>query len=80
MFHLAETTIAEVHAAYRTGEMSCRGLAEWYLGRIDAYDRHGPTINSIITVNPRVLEDADELDTAFTARGLTGPLHGAPDE
>lgn len=78
MFHLLETTIAEAHAAYLTGEISCRRLTEWYLKRIDAYDRRGPEINSIITKNPRALDEADDLDTAFKARGLTGPLHGIP--
>jgi Asp-tRNA(Asn)/Glu-tRNA(Gln) amidotransferase A subunit family amidase len=77
-FRLHETTIAAIHSAYRTNQITCRQLTEWYLKRIDAYDSDGPTLNSIITVNPDALDAADALDTAFAERGLTGPLHGIP--
>src|SRR6185503_11263885 len=45
---------------------------------IAAYDKSGPTINAILTLNPRALEDADKLDAAFKASGFVGPLHGIP--
>ena len=35
-------------------------------------------LNSVITVNPRALEDADRLDARFKQAGLVGPLHGIP--
>ena len=53
-------------------------MVELYLNRIAAYDRNGPEINSIITVNPQALEDADRLDRDLGNNGLTGPLHGVP--
>ena len=77
-FDLTETTISAIHDGYRTGRLTCRQLVESYLARIEAYDRNGPAINSIISVNPRALEEADALDAAFRTRGLTGPLHGVP--
>jgi amidase len=77
-FRLQETTVAAIHSAYLAGEITCRQLTEWYLKRIDAYDLNGPAINSIVTVNPNALEEADALDAAFAERGLTGPLHGIP--
>ncbi|MFN3890544.1 MAG: amidase [Beijerinckiaceae bacterium] len=77
-FQLAETTISDIHAAYESGRLTCRQLVESYLARIEAYDRSGPKINSIISTNPHALEEADALDAAFRARGLTGPLHGVP--
>jgi Asp-tRNA(Asn)/Glu-tRNA(Gln) amidotransferase A subunit family amidase len=49
-----------------------------YLDRIDAYDQKGPTINSIITLNKKALEEADKLDAAFRQSGFVGPLHGIP--
>jgi Asp-tRNA(Asn)/Glu-tRNA(Gln) amidotransferase A subunit family amidase len=49
-----------------------------YLDRIEAYDRKGPSINSIQVVNPEALEEADKLDAAFKRSGLVGPLHGIP--
>lgn len=77
-FQLAETTIADIHSAYESGRLTVRQLVESYLARIEAYDRAGPNINSVISINPRALEEADALDAAFRARGLTGPLHGVP--
>ena len=77
-FQLAETTIADIHSAYESGRLTCRQLVESYLARIEAYDRSGPKINSIISTNPHALEEADALDAAFREKGLTGPLHGIP--
>ncbi len=68
-FQLAETTIADIHAAYESGRLTCRQLVESYLARIEAYDRSGPKINSIISTNPRALEEADALDAAFANAG-----------
>lgn len=77
-FHLEETTIAEIHAAFAAGVLSARRLVEHYLNRIEAYDRNGPKVNSIITVNPHALEDAEKLDHAWERTGVVGPLHGIP--
>ena len=77
-FQIMETTIDDVHAAYKSGRLTARTLAQEYVNRIDAFDKHGPTINSIITLNPRALEDADRLDAAYRKSGLVGPLHGIP--
>jgi Asp-tRNA(Asn)/Glu-tRNA(Gln) amidotransferase A subunit family amidase len=73
-----ETSIAEVHEAMAAGDVTARQLVEYYLARIDAYDKQGPAINSIITINPNALQRADELDRAYRRDGLTGPLHGIP--
>ena len=48
-FRLEETTIATIHSALRAGEVTCVGLLDAYLARIDAYDRNGPALNSIGT-------------------------------
>jgi Asp-tRNA(Asn)/Glu-tRNA(Gln) amidotransferase A subunit family amidase len=77
-FHLQDATIKDVHAAYKAGTLTARQLTQLYLNRIQAYDKQGPTINSIITVNPKALEDADRLDSALKASGFAGPLHGIP--
>ncbi len=77
-FDVLETTIADVHAAYRSGALTARKLVEIYFGRIDAYDKKGPKINSLISLNPRALEEADRLDAAYQASGPVGALHGIP--
>jgi amidase len=76
---LAETTIADVHRAFRAKELTARQLVEWYLNRIEAYNHQGPGLNAVITVNPRALDEADRLDAEFKKTGrLTGELHGVP--
>lgn len=77
-FQLEEATIDQVHNAMRAGTLSCRSLVERYLRRIDAYDKRGPSINSIILVNPDALATASELDRRFARSGFTGPLHCVP--
>src|SRR5215470_5305770 len=77
-FNVLETTIDDIHAAYKAGRLTSRQLVELYLDRIERYDKKGPAINAIITMNGKALEDADRLDAAFRASGLVGPLHGIP--
>lgn len=73
-----ELTISAIHAAMNNGTLTARELVEAYLARIDAYDRHGPALNAIITINPNALARADALDAEFARGGLSGPLHGIP--
>ena len=77
-FDVMETTIEDVHKAYSSGQLSARQLTQVYLDRIEAYDKNGPKINCVITVNPKALEEADALDAAFKKSGFVGPLHGIP--
>ncbi len=77
-FRVEEATIAEIHAAFRAGRLTCRGLVEQYQRRIAAYDKNGPAINALVTLNPRVLAEADALDQRFKAGGPVGPLHCIP--
>ena len=77
-FEVMEATIEGIHEAYDSGRLTSRQLVQLYLDRIEAYDQKGPQINSIITINPKALEDADRLDAAFRSSGRVGPLHGIP--
>ena len=77
-FHLLEATIDSVHAAMGAGQLTCRQLVQLYIDRINAYDQRGPALNSIQTLNPAALEEADRRDAALRASGRTGPLHGIP--
>ena len=73
-FEVDEATIAQVHDAMREHRLTCHGLVEAYLRRINAYDKNGPAINAIVTINPDAIKEADELDRRFAQSGLTGPL------
>lgn len=75
---LEETTIAQLQAAYASDQLTCLEVTEWYLRRIEAYDRAGPQLNSVITVNPDVLRQASAMDAALEAGEPLGPLHGVP--
>jgi Asp-tRNA(Asn)/Glu-tRNA(Gln) amidotransferase A subunit family amidase len=75
---LLEITIDGVHDAMRGGRLTARALVEFYLARIDAYDKNGPSINSVISLNPDALKEADALDAAFQKSGPVGSLHGIP--
>lgn len=78
-FDVVEASIADIHSAYQSGRMTARQLVQSYLDRIAAYDKSGPGINALISLNPRALEEADRLDKAFASSGslnFVGPLHG----
>ena len=78
LFRVDEATIAQIHEAMEAGDLRARDLVEAYLARIEEYDRRGPALNALVTVNRHALTRAAELDAAFAKRGLTGPLHGIP--
>jgi Asp-tRNA(Asn)/Glu-tRNA(Gln) amidotransferase A subunit family amidase len=77
-FDVVEATIAQVHDAMKAGRLTCGELVGRYRKRIEAYDKNGPAINSIVVVNPDVEKEAAELDRRFGRSGLTGPLHCVP--
>ena len=77
-FKLEEATIASVHLAMEKGLITCSQLIEMYIKRIQDYDKQGPSLNSVIMINPNALKIADELDKQFKESGLTGSLHGIP--
>ena len=73
-----EATLSDIRQAFEAGELSRSELVRIYLDRIEALDRGGPAINSIISINPKAIEDAKELDSARAASGPKGLLHGVP--
>jgi amidase len=77
-FDLEETTIADLQHKMTTGEETSHSIVQKYLARIDAIDRRGPSLHSVIEVNPDALAIADALDAERKAKGPRGPLHGIP--
>jgi amidase len=74
---LTTATIADLQAAFRAG-LTAETLTAAYLSRIEAYDKKGPAINSVITLNPRALDEARARDSERRAGKVRGPLHGIP--
>jgi amidase len=77
-FNILEATIDDLHGAYRSGSVTCREVVQAYLDRIEKFDKHGPVINALITVNSEALREAERLDAAYKASGPVGSLHGIP--
>jgi Asp-tRNA(Asn)/Glu-tRNA(Gln) amidotransferase A subunit family amidase len=76
---IEEATIANLQAAYMAGRTTVRAVTQAHLDRIAVYDKRGPLINSLITVNSHALDEADRLDAALRTTGeAVGPLHGIP--
>src|ERR1700687_421451 len=78
-FRFQEATIASIHAALAAGELTCTQLTRLYLDRIAAYDMQGPALHAIITVNPKAMEIAAEMDRSYrTKPASAGSLHCIP--
>jgi amidase len=74
-FQVIETTIVDTQTAIREGKVTCRQLVEIYLNRIRVYDQ--PTrLNTVVTLNPTALEDADRLDEEFARTHKLRRLQG----
>jgi amidase len=76
--NLETATVADLQAAFTSGTLTSEKLTTAYLARIDAYDKQGPKINSVITLNPKALAEARILDAERKAGKIRGPLHGIP--
>ena len=77
-FALDEATLADLQSAMASGRMTAHSVTQQYLDRIHALDRTGPTLRSIIEINPDALSIADTLDRERKAGRVRGPLHGIP--
>ena len=60
------------------GSVTSESLVRTYLDRIEALDRRGPEIRSILTLNPDALAQARALDAELRQAGARSPLHGIP--
>lgn len=77
-FDLQTATIEDINKAFDAGALTSEKLLQLYLNRIEAYDKKGPKINSIITLQPQALELARALDQERKEKGPRSKLHGVP--
>jgi len=77
-FEFDEKTIDDFERGFQSGELTSRSVTEKYLARIQEIDKSGPTVNSVIEVNPDALQIAEALDQERKSKGARGPLHGIP--
>ena len=71
-------TIADINRAFDAGALTSEKLVQLCLARIQAYDRQGPSLHAVLTLNPKALETARALDAERKLRGPRSPLHGVP--
>jgi amidase len=78
LYDVMEKGVTDLQDAMTRGDVTSKELVAAYLARIAAYDRGGPALNAMITLNPAALEQADALDRERAQKGPRGPLHGIP--
>lgn len=75
---LSELSITKAQALMQQGELSSEALVNYYLQRIAAIDKAGPSLNAVVQLNTHAIADARRLDKERLATGSRGPLHGIP--
>jgi amidase len=75
---LVHGSVAAIGSALRARKVSAAEMAAWYLARVAAFDRAGPALNAVRTVNPLALEEAKRADDELAKDRDRGPLHGIP--
>ncbi|MGG1949187.1 amidase [Trinickia sp. NRRL B-1857] len=78
IYDVTEKSVQQLHAALSSGQVTASQLVQGYIDRIDAFDRGGPRLNSVVVLNPSALDEAAALDAERSAKGMRGPLHGIP--
>jgi amidase len=71
-------TIADLDRAFDSGALTAERLVQLCLARIEAYDRQGPSLRAVLTLNPKALDTARALDAERKTKGRRSPLHGIP--
>jgi amidase len=75
---LEQQSIGTLCQLLQDGDLTALELCQFYLERIENYDFHGPQLNSVIELNPDVLNLAEILDIERSKKISRGPLHGIP--
>ena len=77
-FELEEETIGSLREKLTSGKYTSEQLVQLYLQRIEAVDKNGPQLNSVIEINPDAVAIAVALDKELKSGKSRGPLHGIP--
>lgn len=77
-YDVAEKSISELQADMSAGRVTSAGIVNAYVARIQSIDRNGPTLRSVIAINPDAMKEARAADVARKAGKAHGPLFGIP--
>ena len=78
VFELNELTIDELQQKMVAGTYSSEQLTNLYLQRIAAIDKSGPTLNSVIELNPDAVSIAKQMDAERKNGKIRSKMHGIP--
>lgn len=73
-----EKSIDELRALLASHKISSVELVQAYLARIEAIDRAGPMLRSVIAISPDALDQARAADRRRLTRKMPGLLEGIP--
>jgi len=76
--NIEEKGITELQAGYQNNVYNVTQIVQAYINRIEAVDKNGPSLNSIIVINPDALAIAKALDEKKAKGETLGPLFGIP--
>ena len=78
--YILEKDITELQVNRTRNKFTYEELTKFYLYRIRKFDRENPlSLNSVIAINPSVIESAKQKDQTFKDRGLNKhPIYGMP--
>ena len=77
-FELDEITVGELQNAMKSGKYTAEKITKMYIDRINEIDKNGPTLNTVIEMNPDAISIARKLDKERASGNVRGPLHGIP--
>jgi amidase len=77
-FDPADATIEQLRRALDAGQVNSEQLVRYYLDRIERFDKKGPRINALISLNANALEQARRLDAEAKDKPHKNILYGIP--
>lgn len=76
---IIDKTIPDIQNSIKNGDFSYEELVKFYLYRIRKFDRNNEkSLNSVISINPDILDQAREKDRAFQKGERKHPIFGIP--
>ena len=74
-----DINIPEIQTAIKNGELTYKELSLFYLYRIQQFDRENElSLNSVISLNPNLLEEAEKKDEELKNAAENHPIYGIP--
>lgn len=77
-FRFLEYSIEQFQEGYNNGDFTIEEVVRAYIDRIESIDKNGPSLSSLVIINPDAITIAKELDKELQNGNKRGPLHGIP--